>query len=112
VDTLAHKVLAGAEEGTGHHDDGGGTITSLDILGLGDFDKLKNKIEGLGKNEKNFALTYHLGGGVDNLHLSEDGGTIVSDNDLAFGVLDLDKIEWSEYFAFSIFGDLARNLQN
>jgi hypothetical protein len=49
---------------------------------------------------------------VDNLHLSEDGGTIVSDNNLAFGVLDLDKIEWSEYFALGIFGDLARNLQN
>jgi len=34
--------------------------------------------------------TYHLGGGMDDFHLLEDGGTIVSDENFAFGGLDLD----------------------
>ena len=33
--------------------------------------------------------TYHSGGGVDDLHLLEDGGTVVGDQHLALGVLDL-----------------------
>lgn len=32
---------------------------------------------------------YHLGGGVDNFHLFKNSGSIVSDEDFAFGVLDL-----------------------
>lgn len=109
VDTLVHKVLAGAEEGTGHHDNGGGSVTSLNILGLGDFNQLWNKMEGLRKII--FWSTYHFCGRVDNFHLTEDGGSVVSDNDLAFGVLDLDREEQLVYFALGVFGDLARNLQ-
>ena len=37
----------------------------------------------------NMFLTYHLGGGVDDLHLLEDGSTIVGDQNAALGVLDL-----------------------
>ena len=40
VDTLSHELGGGLEKGTGHDDDGGGTVTGLDILSLGDFDKL------------------------------------------------------------------------
>jgi len=34
-------------------------------------------------------ITYHLGRWVDDLHLFEDSGAIVGDENFAFGVLDL-----------------------
>ena len=33
--------------------------------------------------------TYHTGSGVNDFHLLEDGGSIVGDEDLSLGVLDL-----------------------
>ena len=70
VDTLLEKVSAGTEESSCHDNDGGGTVSSFDILGLRNFDK-------------------HLGGWVDDLHLLEDSGSIICDKNLSFGVLNL-----------------------
>lgn len=44
VDALANEVLAGTEEGASHDDNGGGSVTGLDILGLGDLDELKHHV--------------------------------------------------------------------
>ena len=35
------------------------------------------------------SATYHSGSGVDDLHLLEDGGTVIGDEHLAFGGLNL-----------------------
>jgi len=70
VDSLVQELLGGSEKSTGHHDDGGSSISSLNILSLGDLDE-------------------HLGGGVDDLHLLEDGGAIIGDQNSTLAVLDL-----------------------
>ena len=36
-------------------------------------------------------ITYHLGGGMDDLHLLKNSSTIVGDDDFALGVLDLNR---------------------
>ena len=98
VDTLSHQVLAGSEESTSHNDNGSSTITSLNILSLGDFDKLKRtnkKVREYSRIKsdstvRNYA-TYHSSGGVNNLHLGEDSGSIVGNDNLTLGVLDLYK---------------------
>ncbi|KAG5522544.1 hypothetical protein RHGRI_034641 [Rhododendron griersonianum] len=66
-------VNAGVEEGealleecAGNDDDGGGSVAGDDVLGLGELDE-------------------HLGGGLEDLHLVEDGGAVVGDDDLAGG---------------------------
>jgi len=69
VETLTHELSASLEKSASHDDNGGGTVTSLNVLGLGDFDE-------------------HSRGGVDDLHLLEDSGTIVGDEDLTLGGLD------------------------
>lgn len=70
MDTLLEELLTGVKEGSSDDNDGGGSISGFNILSLGDLDE-------------------HLGGRVDDLHLLEDGGSIVSDEDLSFGVLNL-----------------------
>lgn len=40
MDTLIKKDLASTQQSTGNNDDGSGTITSFDILRLGNIDKL------------------------------------------------------------------------
>ena len=41
VKALGHQFSACLEEGTSHNDDGSGSITSLNVLSLGNFDQLK-----------------------------------------------------------------------
>ena len=43
VETLLHELLACTEQSTGHHDDGSGAITSLDVLSLRNFDELSHR---------------------------------------------------------------------
>jgi len=78
VESLGHEIGGGLKQSTGHDDNGCGTITSLNILSLGDFDK-------------------HSSGGVDDLHLFEDSGTIIGDQNFTLGCLDhFIHASWSE----------------
>jgi hypothetical protein len=66
------------QEGSGHDDDGSGSITGFNILSFGD-------------------LNEHLGGWVNDGHLLQDGGAIVGDQNFASLILDhLVHASWTE----------------
>merc|ERR1711963_840933 len=69
VDSFLEQLVSGVQETAGHHTDGGGSVTSLDILRLAELDQ-------------------HPGSGVDHVHLIEDGSPVVGDGHLTLGVLD------------------------
>lgn len=69
VETLSHQILDGSQKSSSNNDNGGSSVTSLNILGLGDFDE-------------------HSSGWVNNFHLLEDGGSIVGNDNLSLGILD------------------------
>jgi hypothetical protein len=69
VDTAVEEVFDGLQESTAENDDGGGTITGFNVLSLRELDK-------------------HLGAGMCDLELGDDGGTIVGNDDLTVGVDD------------------------
>ena len=54
------------EKRTSDDDNGGGAVSGSGVLGLGELDK-------------------HLGSGLKDLHLVENGGTVVGNDDLAIG---------------------------
>lgn len=66
VDAVGEEEEALFEECAGDDDDGGGAVTGGGVLRLGELDE-------------------HLGGGLEDLHLVEDGGTVVGDDDLVGG---------------------------
>lgn len=66
VDAVGQEDVALFQESARNDDDGGGTVTSGRVLRLGELDE-------------------HLGGGLEDLHLVEDGGAVVGDDDLAVG---------------------------
>ena len=70
MDSLLEKLSASLEEGTGDDDDGSGTITSLNILSLGDLDE-------------------HFCGWMDDLHLFQNSGAIIGNQNSSLWVLDL-----------------------
>lgn len=63
MDTLLEELLASVEESSGDDNNRGGTISGLNILGLGDLDE-------------------HLSGRMDDLHLLEDGCSIIGNEHL------------------------------
>ena len=67
VDVGVDQVGGLLEELAGEDDAGGGSVPDLGILGLGDLDE-------------------HLGSGVLDVHLLQDGHTVVGDDDVADGV--------------------------
>ena len=73
-------------------------------MSLADFDELKSFVKSnLPQNGDrrasfiSFRSTYHFGCWVDNFHLLENSSTIVGDQDLAFGVLDLKVLSWWKF---------------
>ena len=67
MDVGVDEVLGLLEELSCEDDGGGGPVSALGVLGLGDLDD-------------------HLGGGVLDVQLLEDGDTVVGDDDVADGV--------------------------
>ena len=66
VDAVGEEEEGVVEEGAGDDDDGGGAVAGGRVLRLGEVDE-------------------HLGGGLEDVHLVEDGGAVVGDDDLARG---------------------------
>jgi hypothetical protein len=64
VDTVADEFVGTLEELSGENDNGGGSITDLSVLDLGEFAE-------------------DLGGGVSDLNLLKNGGAIIGDHDIA-----------------------------
>jgi hypothetical protein len=78
-------------------------------LSLADFDELKSFVKSnLPQNGDRrasficFRSTYHFGCWVDNFHLLENSSTIVGDQDLAFGVLDLKVLVGGSFWTYHL----------
>ena len=78
VNTMGEQREALTEKSAGDDDDGGGAVTGGGVLGLGELDE-------------------HLSGGLEDLHLVEDGGAVVGYDDVAGGGGDhLVHATWTE----------------
>ena len=70
MNSLVEELLGSLQEGTGDNDDGCGSISSLNILSLGDLDK-------------------HLSSWMNDGHFVQNSGAIIGDDNLTSLVLDL-----------------------
>jgi hypothetical protein len=91
VDALHQQLLNLRQETARHNNNRGRAITSLNILRLRQLDKLETHTGEWRYTESQTSVenTNHLAGGVLNVHLLQDGGTVVGDCDVTSRCDDL-----------------------